>query len=161
MRTLIPTLVFFMLASNGYGQIERDKALHFLGGGLFGLAGAGIAKNISEGNRVWTFVGAVASSTLIGVAKEAVDSGQDGNGWDNDDLAATILGGVTVGITIDLVSKKRDKRRLRGSYAAVELEKTSFQGFKKKSRTLALQSMPLSINSLVLSPDFLESKVSY
>ena len=31
-------------------------------------------------------------STLIGIAKESVDAGQNENGWDNDDLAATILG---------------------------------------------------------------------
>nr|WP_297787648.1 hypothetical protein [uncultured Allomuricauda sp.] len=123
MRTLIPTLLFFVLASHCHGQVERDKALHFLGGNLFGLAGAGIAKQASDGNRIWTFVGSVAGSTLIGLAKETVDAGQSNNGWDNDDLAATILGGVTVGVTIDLFAKKDDRKRLRGRYSNLNLKK--------------------------------------
>lgn len=152
MRTLIPTLVLFMLVSHGYSQVERDKALHFLGGNLFGLAGAGIAKQMSEGNRVWTFVGSVAGSALVGVAKEAVDAGQRENGWDNDDLAATVLGGITVGVTIDLFSKKNDKKRLRGSYASVPKRKLHIPSRKKNSEALVLQTMPLSLNSLTLFP---------
>lgn len=121
MRTLIPTIVLFLFASQLHAQVERDKALHFLGGNLFGLAGAGIAKQASDGNRLWTFVGSVAGSALIGVAKEAVDAGQRDNGWDNDDLAATVLGGVTVGVTIELFSKKRNKKRPMGSLTAQRL----------------------------------------
>ncbi|MBO0324011.1 hypothetical protein J0X14_17005 [Muricauda sp. CAU 1633] len=150
MRTLIPTLLFFVLALHGYGQVERDKALHFLGGNLFGLAGAGIAKQASDGNRIWTFVGSVAGSALIGVAKEAVDSGQQENGWDNDDLAATVLGGVTVGITIDLFSKKDDNKRLRGNYSQRDEQKFNFNP-KKNSEALVLETIPISLSSLGLS----------
>ena len=110
MKRVIPTLVVLCLVLHLQAQVERDKALHFVGGSLFGLVGAGVAKKASDGNRVWTFAGAVVGSTLIGVAKEAVDAGQRENGWDNDDLIATILGGVTVGIAIELFSKKRNKR---------------------------------------------------
>ncbi|MFD2099242.1 hypothetical protein [Flagellimonas iocasae] len=117
MRTLIPTLVLSMLISYSYGQIERDKTLHFLGGSLFGLAGAGIAKQTTKGNRVWTFVGAVTGSALAGLAKEAIDSGQPTNSWDNDDLLATVLGGVTVGLAVDIFSKKDSNGRLRGRYS--------------------------------------------
>ncbi|MBS9463740.1 hypothetical protein KIM67_15075 [Flagellimonas sp. 389] len=109
MKKLTPIFLLLILTVHLHGQVERDKALHFLGGNLFGLAGAGIAKNASDGNRVWTFMGAVAGGTLIGLAKETVDAGQRENGWDNDDLLATILGGVTVGVAIELFSKKRDK----------------------------------------------------
>lgn len=98
--------------ANVNGQVERDKALHFLGGNLYGLAGAGIAKQLSDGNRYWTFAGAVGGSLAIGLAKEAVDAGQRENGWDNEDLLATVLGGMTVGLTIELfTNKKRQKRR--------------------------------------------------
>lgn len=152
MRTLIPTLLFFVFALHGYGQVERDKALHFLGGSLFGLAGAGIAKQMSDGNRVWTFVGSVAGSAVAGVAKEAIDSGQDGNQWDNDDLAATVLGGITVGVTIDIFSKKKDKKRLRGNYASVPKRTFNIVSDNKNSEVLVLQTMPLSLNSLTLFP---------
>lgn len=156
MRTLIPTLLFFVLALHGYGQVERDKALHFLGGSLFGLAGAGIAKQASDGNRVWTFVGSVAGSALIGVAKEAVDSGQKENGWDNDDLAATVLGGVTVGVTIDIFSKKKDKKRLRGNYTQNDEQNFDFK-LKKNTEALVLETIPQSLHSLGLSYGFLQN----
>lgn len=117
MRTFIPVLIFFMLASHCHGQLERDKVLHFFGGAAFGLVGAGIAKKVSKGDRVWTFMGAVAASTMAGVAKEAIDAGQPNNQWDNGDLLATILGGVTVGITIELFSKKDANGKLRGNYS--------------------------------------------
>ena len=151
MRTLIPTLVLFMLASYCHGQVERDKALHFLGGNLFGLAGAGIAKQMSDGNRLWTFVGSVAGSTLIGVAKEAVDSGQRDNGWDNDDLAATVLGGVTVGVTIELFSKKNNKKRLRGSYSK-RMQRKKFDSFQEYTGLSLKGDQPPSLISLGLSP---------
>ena len=155
MRTLIPTLVLFMLASYCHGQVERDKALHFLGGNLFGLAGAGIAKQMSDGNRLWTFVGSVAGSTLIGVAKEAVDSGQRDNGWDNDDLAATVLGGVTVGVTIELFSKKNNKKRLRGSYSK-RMQRKKFDSFQEYTGLSLQGDQPPSLISLGLSPQIFQ-----
>jgi hypothetical protein len=151
MRTLIPTLVFFVLASYCHGQVERDKALHFLGGNLFGLAGAGIAKQASDGNRIWTFVGSVAGSTLIGLAKETVDAGQRDNGWDNDDLAATILGGVTVGVTIDLFAKKDDNKRLRGRYSGLERKKKKSNDFSLEPQFVVLDGKLPSLNALGLS----------
>ncbi len=111
MRTTIIFLLCSLVWTTANAQIEHDKALHFLGGNLYGLAGAGIAKQISKGNRWWTFAGAIGGSTLIGLGKEAVDAGQRPNGWDNDDLLATILGGATVGITIDLFTNKKKGRR--------------------------------------------------
>ena len=66
MRTLLVAFAFCICFSQIQAQIEKDKALHFLGGGLFGLAGAGIAKEISKGDRWWTFAGAVGGT--VGVA---------------------------------------------------------------------------------------------
>ena len=113
MKKLIPTLVFLICTNLVCGQVDRDKALHYLGGNLYGLAGAGIAKQISNGNRWWTFAGAIGGSTLIGLGKEAVDASQRENGWDNQDLLATILGGATVGITIDIFTDHKKKQRPR------------------------------------------------
>jgi len=104
--------IFLLLFVNSlWTQVEGDKALHFLGGNLYGLAGAGIAKQVSNGNRWWTFAGAIGGSTLIGLGKEAIDSGQENNQWDNEDLLATILGGATVGVTIDIFTDHKKKRR--------------------------------------------------
>ncbi|WP_437399907.1 hypothetical protein [Flagellimonas lutimaris] len=150
MRTLIPTLLFFVLTSQCYGQVEHDKALHFLGGSLAGLAGAGVAKQVTKGNRVWTFVGAVTGSALAGLAKEAIDAGQRDNGWDNEDLAATILGGVTVGIAIDLFSKKDSQNRLRGRYSNLDLKKKK-HFLQPKTEFVVLEGKLPSLNTLGIS----------
>ncbi|MFS4468424.1 hypothetical protein [Maribacter sp. 2210JD10-5] len=104
--------IFFCLALvyTSYSQIQEDKALHFLGGNLYGLVGAGVANEISKGDRTWTFVGSLGGSLLIGLAKESIDQNQYG-GWDNEDLLATVLGGATVGVTIDLFKKRKIRKR--------------------------------------------------
>ena len=82
------------------------------------MAGAGIAKKLSDGNRFWTFAGSIGGATLIGLGKEAVDAGQRENGWDNDDLMATVLGGLSVGVTIDIFTDRKGRRekKLREKY---------------------------------------------
>lgn len=150
MRTLIPTLLLFVLVSHCHGQVEQDKVLHFLGGNLFGLAGAGVAKHATKGNRVWTFVGAVTGSALAGVAKEVIDAGQRENGWDNGDLTATVLGGITVGIAIDLFSKKDSQGRLRGRYSTLNFDKKQ-HSILQTSKLVVLEGPPLSLNTLGLS----------
>lgn len=157
MRTLISILLFFVLASQSHGQIEHDKALHFVGGSLTGLAGAGIAKQVTKGNRVWTFVGAVTASAIAGVAKEAIDAGQTDNGWDNEDLVATILGGVTVGIAIELFSKKDEQGRLRGRYSNLDLKRKKLF-LQPKSKFVLLEDRPPSLNTLGLSNQELTTK---
>ncbi|WP_190808301.1 hypothetical protein [Flagellimonas sp. S3867] len=140
MRTLLSTLLVFMIGSQLFGQIERDKALHYLGGNLFGLAGAGVAKQISDGNRAWTFVGAVVGSALVGIGKEAVDAGQEGNQWDNDDLAATVLGGLTVGVTIEIFSKKRNKKKPMGSLTTQRFNSDDFKINADANKALAIST---------------------
>ncbi|MCM4151303.1 hypothetical protein DHD05_06850 [Arenibacter sp. N53] len=90
-------------------QLQEDKVKHFAAGALSGAIGADIADRISDGNRYWRIAGAFASSLLAGLAKEAYDE-QRYNGWDNRDLTATVLGGVSVGVTIDIFSEKKKRR---------------------------------------------------
>lgn len=151
------TIICLLLALNGFSQLERDKALHFLGGNLFGLAGAGIAKQLSNGDRFWTFAGAVGGATLVGLGKEAVDAGQRDNGWDNDDLLATILGGVTVGVTIDLFTDHSGKRKQRRK-ENLKAQLTFHSSFQPNSKIFVLQSDTLpSLASLGLSQHLKES----
>ena len=84
--------------------------MHFSAGMLAGAGGALISSEISDGNRFWTFAGAVAASALAGTIKEAIDE-KNYNGWSNRDLGATLLGGITAGVTIDLFTSKRKKRK--------------------------------------------------
>lgn len=153
MKKLIPTLVFLMCLHFVSGQ-DRDKVLHYIGGNLYGLAGAGIAKQISKGDRWWTFAGAIGGSTLIGLGKEAVDASQRENGWDNDDLWATILGGATVGVVIDIAGGKK-RRRLKESPSKsstafyiddqLSLSVTNFITDLDRLPTLSEMAMPRSL----------------
>ncbi len=113
MKPQVFVLAVFLAFNFGNSQIENDKVLHFAGGALFGLAGAGIAKEISDGDRYWTFAGAVGGALLVGLGKEAIDSGQDGNSWDNGDVLATALGGIAVGFTIDIFTAKKGRKQAR------------------------------------------------
>ncbi|WP_419211389.1 hypothetical protein ACNR9Q_11640 [Maribacter sp. X9] len=110
MKKLLSFLILIFSLQTLFGQIESDKALHFLGGNLYGLVGAGVASELSDGNRTWTFVGSVGGSLLIGLAKESIDEKQYG-GWDNGDLFATVLGGIAVGATIDIFKKRKQRKR--------------------------------------------------
>lgn len=104
------------------GQIEEDKALHFAAGAVSGAAGALIASKISKRNRFWTVTGSVAASLIAGLTKEAIDKGNGGK-WDNGDLAATVLGGVTVGVSIELFSKKSGKYYVKRKKSAKKRKK--------------------------------------
>ncbi|MGO4921186.1 hypothetical protein [Maribacter spongiicola] len=110
MKNILIIIIYTFTLQSTFGQIEQDKVLHFLGGNLYGLVGAGVANEISDGDRTWTFVGAVGGSLLIGLAKESIDQKQYG-GWSNEDLLATVLGGATVGLTIDIFKKKKQRKR--------------------------------------------------
>ena len=103
-------------------QIEEDKALHFAAGAFSGAAGALIASKITNRNRFWTVTGSVAASLMAGLAKEAIDKGNGGK-WDNGDLAATVLGGVTVGVSIELFSKKEGKYYVKRKKSAKKKKK--------------------------------------
>ncbi|MCK0188508.1 hypothetical protein [Arenibacter sp. F20364] len=110
MKTIITGIVIFLCAWPLKAQLEQDKAKHFVAGSLSGAIGADIGDRLSGGNRYWRIAGAVTSSLLAGLAKEAYDEHKYG-GWDNRDLAATVLGGVSIGITIDIFSEKKQRRR--------------------------------------------------
>ena len=104
-------LFFLLIPVILQGQVREDHILHFGAGMVAGGVGAYAASEISGGSRGWTFAGAVAGSLLAGLAKEAVDAGNPDNQWDNTDLAATALGGVTIGVTIDLFTAGARRKR--------------------------------------------------
>lgn len=122
-------MLLFFVQFTLRGQIEEDKALHFAAGAVSGAAGALIASKITKRNRFWTVTGSVAASLLAGLAKEAIDKGNGGK-WSNGDLAATVLGGVTVGVSIELFSKKEGKYYVK--------RKKSSKKKKKNDKLMAL-----------------------
>lgn len=126
MKNILIIIIYTFTLQSTFGQIEQDKVLHFLGGNLYGLVGAGVANEISDGDRTWTFVGAVGGSLLIGLAKESIDQKQYG-GWSNEDLLATVLGGATVGLTIDIFKKKKQRKREQLYRDAIKTADLRFQ----------------------------------
>lgn len=106
---LVFVLVFFA-GTRLSAQVEQDKVLHFGIGALSGAAGAYVASELTDRNRFWTVTGSIATSLLAGLAKEYMDEQNSNNSWDNADLGATVLGGITVGVTIELFSRKNGKR---------------------------------------------------
>lgn len=147
MKKIVILLLFFNSTTQLFGQIESDKALHFLGGNLYGLVGAGVASEISDGNRTWTFIGAVGGSLLIGLAKESIDEKQYG-GWDNADLLATVLGGIAVGVTIDIFKKKKQRKRDRIFREAVGSNSVSLKSPAKAMKFKSLHALGISKNVL-------------
>jgi len=124
------TFILLLLVQNSLrGQVEQDKALHFAAGAFAGATGALIASKVTKRNRFWTVTGSVAASLLAGLAKEAIDKGNGGE-WDNGDLGATVLGGVTVGVSIELFSKKEGKYYVKRDKSARKK--------KKKDKSMAL-----------------------
>jgi len=149
MRKIILLFIAFYGVNISFSQVSEDKALHFLGGNLYGLVGAGVADQISKGNRTWTFVGSVGGSLLIGLAKESIDKSQY-DGWDNNDLLATVLGGASVGVTIDLF--KQRKKRKRDTFYKQAVGITYRNTLKVKSLQEADISLPLlAISKSVLN----------
>lgn len=101
------TLFLFTVCSLSHAQ--NDKLLHFGAGVVAGGAGAFLAHEISGGDKWWTIAGAVGTSLLAGMAKEAIDKNEYGT-WDNGDLAATVAGGVTVGLAIEIFSGRKNRQ---------------------------------------------------
>ena len=110
-------------------QVEQDKVVHFAVGAVSGAAGAYVASELSGQNRFWTVTGSIATSLLAGLAKEAMDERRN-NSWDNADLGATVLGGITVGITIEMFNKKNGRRyQSRNKNRSTALIKTTPEVF--------------------------------
>ena len=118
---LILAFIFaWVLPNTVTAQVEEDKALHFAAGAVIGTAGGLIASELSNKNTFWIITGAVGSSLIAGAVKEAIDANSENNSWNNGDLAATGLGGLTAGVTISIFTGK--SKRKKAAQMSVELE---------------------------------------
>ena len=103
MKTLLLLLITSTIA---FGQIPHDKKLHAIAGGV---TSAIVYRIVDVNTNKNALLYAIASAITIGAAKELYDEIKY-NGWDNKDLLATTLGGLTVSFTFELT--KRKNRRL-------------------------------------------------
>lgn len=96
MKNLILSIALLLSISMTSQTIQKDKQKHFVAGVVSGYIGSKLTNN--------KFLGALIGSLIVGVGKEVYDEIKH-KGYDNKDILATALGGVTIGITIKIFDK--------------------------------------------------------
>jgi len=103
----IAVVLFFTLSITN-AQIQEDKKLHFAAGAIAsGIGYEYVYSKTKDKNKA--FVAGILTSAIAGTAKETYDSFQPNNKFDTKDLTATVLGGISVGLTIKLFNKNKKK----------------------------------------------------
>lgn len=86
---------------------QEDKQLHFAAGNIAGLTGYVISyEKHQDKNRA--IITGICTAFAAGVVKEMYDSNQGGY-VEFGDVAATTLGGITIGLTIPLFQRRKVK----------------------------------------------------
>ena len=82
--------------------LAEDKGLHFAAGAITGAVTESALDYLwPESGKLERAVVALIPVVVMAVAKECLDSEEDGNCWDNRDALATVAGGVlAVSVTI-------------------------------------------------------------
>jgi len=111
MKSLLLFSFFFFtsLLSNAQLLTEPDKQEHFMAGAFFGGLIYAIVLDKTEDNRK-AFLAGLTSAIVVGTIKETFDSRQKGNYFDTRDLLATTYGGLSIGVTFDLIARKGEKK---------------------------------------------------
>ncbi|MEZ4968250.1 MAG: hypothetical protein R2814_01035 [Flavobacteriaceae bacterium] len=91
-------------------QLQEDKVLHFAAGAASGFIGAKIADKISNKDPNWRIIGAFHLQLLVGFGQRGSYETSIKGGIMM--TSVTALGGVTVGITINIFSGREIKRKL-------------------------------------------------
>ena len=94
-------VVLFFTLSITNAQIQDDKKLHFAAGAIASTVGYEYVYS-KTGDKNQALAAGVLTSMIAGIGKEVYDSFQPKNRFDQQDVDATILGGVTVSFTIKL-----------------------------------------------------------
>ena len=101
-------IFLFMATTSMVGQSffqQKDKQLHFTAGILAGSLGYKWSYDRHK-NKKKAIIAGVCSSFVVGLVKELYDRRTRGT-VELGDVAATTLGGITIGFTIPLFKKKK------------------------------------------------------
>lgn len=82
-------------------EIPRDKKLHFGAGVLSSAVGYQYVYNQTQ-DKEKALAAGILTSIIMGIGKEVYDSFQPKNRFDQSDVAATVLGGVTFSFTVKI-----------------------------------------------------------
>tara|TARA_R110002124_G_scaffold144981_1_gene310156 strand:+ start:1884 stop:2204 length:321 start_codon:yes stop_codon:yes gene_type:complete len=100
--------VLLLLPSLCYSQLlfEQDKQYHYAAGAMISAATYSIVYSKTK-NKKKAFLYSAVSAVLVGTLKEVYDSQQEGNRFDSRDVLATTYGGLTIGVTFNIFTKKK------------------------------------------------------
>jgi uncharacterized protein YfiM (DUF2279 family) len=102
---LLSLLLAFGYLSNAQMLKQTDKQLHFLAGSTISAATYSLTYANTKSKKK-AFIYSVASGVVAGTIKELIDSQKQGNRFDAKDLQATVLGSLSVSITLEIFTKK-------------------------------------------------------
>jgi len=108
MKTIKITIALLLLSCISYGQLAKDKKLHFIAGAGVSAVTYVIALEITKDTKK-AFWYSFSSAVLAGLVKEIIDESKYG-GFDSRDLLASSIGGLTVSTTFNLFHKQQKKR---------------------------------------------------
>ena len=95
-------ILLFLCCGLMVGQeIPRDKKLHFGAGVLSSAVGYQYVYNQTQ-DKEKALAAGILTSIIMGVGKEVYDSFQPKNRFDQSDVTATVLGGVTFSFTVKI-----------------------------------------------------------
>ena len=115
MKKLAVVLFFTLSITNA--QIQDDKKLHFAAGAIASGIGYEYVYSKTQ-NKEQALAAGILTSITAGIGKEIYDSLQKKNQFDQHDVAATVLGGVSFSLVIKLdainfgsEAKRKKKKR--------------------------------------------------
>ena len=110
-------VVLFFTLSITNAQIQDDKKLHFAAGALASAVGYEYVYSKTQ-NKEHALAAGILTSIAAGIGKEIYDSLQKKNQFDQHDVAATVLGGISFSFVIKLdainfgsEAKRKKKKR--------------------------------------------------
>ena len=110
-------VVLFFTLSITNAQIQDDKKLHFAAGAIASGIGYEYVYSKTQ-NKQQALAAGILTSIAAGIGKEIYDSLQKKNQFDQHDVAATVLGGVSFSLVIKLdainfgsEAKRKKKKR--------------------------------------------------
>ena len=88
---------------------DRSSSLHLGAGVVIGVVGGYSANKIFNGDKKWTWAGAVGSALVAGMVKESIDEANYGR-WDINDIIFTAIGGAISGLALELLQNRKSSR---------------------------------------------------
>lgn len=124
---LIVFVCFLVVLTPVAGQNIGNEAKHVGAGIIIGGIGGYSAHKLFNGQRGWTWAGAVGSSLAAGLAKETFYDKPRGAQWESKDVLYTALGGILSGLALDLIYKNNRRRGGRGKKCGCLVAQSDFE----------------------------------